>query len=157
MEYIKICEDYRSVVNSFIIENWGSPIMISKGKSHSIDQLPGYVVKKNNRIVGLITYQINGNRCEIVSLDSLFENHGIGSRLVNLVIEEAVKSGCKRCWLITSNDNTRAIKFYQKRGFDLVALHVNAIDEARRLKPEIPLTGFDNIPIKHELEFELKI
>ncbi len=36
----------------------------------------------------------------------------------------------------------------------MVALHLNAIEEYRRIKPQIPLIGFDNIPILHEIEFE---
>ncbi|MNV93512.1 hypothetical protein D3C71_1882140 [compost metagenome] len=60
-------------------------------------------------------------------------------------------------WLITSNDNTRAIRFYQKRGLDLKAVHRDAITEARKLKPSIPLIGMDGIPIRHELEFELTL
>jgi len=57
--------------------------------------------------------------------------------------------------LITTNDNINAIKFYQKRGFDLKAAHINAMDISRKLKPGIPLIGMHNIPIKHELEFEI--
>lgn len=39
-------------------------------------------------------------------------------------------------------------------GYYLVAVHVNSIEKARKLKPEIPPTGFHGIPIRHELEFE---
>ena len=44
--------------------------------------------------------------------------------------------------------------FYQRRGFDLVALYRNAVTESRKLKPEIPNAGFDGIAIRHELEME---
>ncbi|HRJ15429.1 MAG TPA: GNAT family N-acetyltransferase, partial [Saprospiraceae bacterium] len=75
------------------------------------------------------------------------------SRLVELALEYAKNCQCSRVWLVTTNDNIRAIRFYQKRGFDLVALHRNALEAARLLKPEIPMTGQDGIPIRHELEF----
>jgi hypothetical protein len=39
----------------------------------------------------------------------------------------------------------------------LVALHRGAIDEARRVKPEIPLVGDDGIPIHDELELEFQL
>ena len=32
-----------------------------------------------------------------------------------------VTAGCRRVWLITTNDNLRALRFYQRRGFRLVA------------------------------------
>jgi hypothetical protein len=31
------------------------------------------------------------------------------------------------------------------------------MEEARKLKPQIPLAGNDGIPIKHEFEFQMNI
>ena len=108
----------------------------------------------DGEVKGIITYNIENNECEIVSLDSLYENVGIGSELINQVVNEANINGYKRVWLITTNDNTHAIRYYQKRGFNMVAIHRNAINESRKIKPQIPITGFDGIPILHEIEFE---
>jgi hypothetical protein len=38
----------------------------------------------------------------------------------------------------------------------LVAIHENALEQSRRLKPEIPLTGLEGRPIRDELEFEYR-
>lgn len=57
-------------------------------------------------------------------------------------------------YLYTTNDNTRAMRFYQKRGFDMTELFRGAVDRARKIKPEIPLTGDDGIPLRHEIRFE---
>ncbi|NLJ25121.1 MAG: GNAT family N-acetyltransferase, partial [Firmicutes bacterium] len=67
----------------------------------------------------------------------------------------AADKGCKRVWVITTNDNVAAIRFYQLRGFSLVALYRNALEEARKLKPEIPLIGIDGIPVRDEVELEI--
>jgi len=104
--------------------------------------------------MGVITYHIDGTDCEIVTLDSLVNHLGLGTNLVHKVIEKANKKGCRRVWLITTNDNTHAIRFYQKRGFTWKAFHKNAIIESRKLKPEIPELGNDGIPVLHEIEFE---
>lgn len=149
-----IDEKIKKEVVDFITTNWGSPIMVTKGKIHSMDKLPGFVSLVEGNMKGLITYHIDGEDCEIVSLDSLVENKGIGNKLIECVIEKAKEENCKRVWLITTNDNTRAVRFYQKRGFDMTALHVNAVRESRKIKPEIPLKGYDDIPILHEIEFE---
>lgn len=77
--------------------------------------------------------------------------------MIDAVVRRAQKSNCSRVWLITSNDNTKAIRFYQKRGYDLKAVHPHAITEARKGKPSIPLNGFDGIPIRHEIEFEYRL
>ena len=103
----------------------------------------------------MITYRAEGNACEIVTLNSLVEGRGIGTALVQAVREVAVNAGCKRLWLITTNDNLTALRFWQKRGFWLVRVHRNAIADSRRLKPEIPLTGEHGIPIRDEIELEI--
>lgn len=154
VELKEINEDLRKEVVNLIIENWGSPIIVTKGQTHHVDRLPGYVMMEDDRIIGLITYDIKDDQCEIVSLDSFEENKGIGSSLLNKVIEKSQEVDCRRVWFITTNDNTRAINFYQRRAFDICALHLNAVMESRKIKPEIPLFGYNNIPILHEIEFE---
>ncbi|WP_019535339.1 GNAT family N-acetyltransferase [Paenibacillus ginsengihumi] len=133
------------------------PIVVSRGHVHELAHLPGDGCRIDEELVGWIFYAIAGDECEIVSLESRVENRGIGTRLIESVKERAEAAGCRKIWLITSNDNIRAIRFYQKRGFDLVAVHRDAITEARKRKPSIPLFGCEGIPIRHELEFELRL
>jgi len=127
-------------------------VMVTRGKMHQADELPGFIAVHEGKPAGLVTYHINGNECEIVSMNSLVERTGIGSALIDAVKDVAAKAGCKRLWLITSNDNTAALRFYQKRGFSLVAVYRNAVEQSRKLKPEIPLIGNDGIPLRDEIE-----
>ncbi|MEA4826378.1 GNAT family N-acetyltransferase [Clostridium sp. JNZ J1-5] len=120
-------------------------------------KLDGFVIYDKETIIGLITYTIKSNECEIMSLDSLKENQGIGTNLVNKIIEIASEKKCTKIKLITTNDNINAIRFYQKRGFDMVNIYRNALDTSRELKPSIPLLGDFNIPLKHEIEFEMDL
>ena len=39
----------------------------------------------------------------------------------------------------------------------MVCLYHNALDIARKLKPSIPMIGGFNIPLKHEIEFEMNL
>lgn len=153
-ELRSIDKETRKDVINLITENWCGPTVVTNGQVHSAETLPGFVVIDNNKLKGLITYNIENDDCEIVSLDSLIENQGIGSMLIDKVIEKAREQNCSRVWLITTNDNTHAIRFYQKRGFNLIGIHINAVQESRKIKPQIPLQGMDNIPILHEIEFE---
>ena len=43
------------------------------------------------------------------------------------------------------------------RGFRTVAVHSDAVSESRKLKPEIPEIGIDGIPIRDEIEMELRL
>jgi RimJ/RimL family protein N-acetyltransferase len=108
-------------------------------------------------MVGLVTYRIEGSQCEVVTLNSEEEGTGIGTALLEAVCREAAAAGCTRVWLITTNDNLPALRFYQKRGMRLFALHPNAVEASRKLKPEIPLAGWEGIPIRDEIELELRL
>lgn len=149
-----ITEEYKDWIEKILKTSWGSVKIITRGKIHEANKLPGFIAVKKNEPIGLITYKINNNECEIVSLDSIIEGIGVGSALLEGVKSKATEKGCKRLWIITSNDNTRALRFYQKKGFIISAFYKNAIKESRKLKPEIPLTGIDGIPIKDEIELE---
>ncbi len=147
----------KSLVASFIAENWGSQIIVTRGKMLNTIELPDFISKLDNKVIGLVTYDIQSKDCEIVTLDSKINNLGLGTRLIEKVIGKAKLYYCKRVWLITTNDNTKAIRFYQKRVFDWVGFYKNSIQESRKIKPEIPEFGDDNIPIRHEIEFELQL
>lgn len=153
----EINEQDNKKIRDFIIKNWYSTIMISKGKIHQIDKLPGFIAIDNNSIVGLITYDIVNKECEIVSLDSLIENEGCGTKLIEYVIEKAKIKKCKNVWLITTNDNTKAIRFYQKRGFIMSGFYYDSIKQARKIKKEIPIVGMNGIKILSEIELRKEI
>ena len=157
MRLLPISDLYREEVNRILFQEWHCPPSISKGRIIDTTRLEGFLCLEEDRIIGVVTYHIQAFACEIVTLNSFQENRGIGTKLIHLVMEAARANGCNRLWLITTNDDINAIRFYQKKGFDLVAAHINAMEVSRKLKPDIPLIGMDGIPIKHELEFEIII
>jgi ribosomal protein S18 acetylase RimI-like enzyme len=142
-------------VTDLFIERWGAEIVVAHDTIYHAAELPGFVAEMDGEVVGLVTFCLSGDACEIVTLDSLRPGQGIGIALIEAVKVEAVATGCRRLWLITTNDNLHALGFYQKRGFRLVAVHPGAADAARRLKPEIPLIGNDGIPLRDEIELEI--
>ncbi len=142
-------------VAAFISAHWGAPEIVSRGHIYDASRLPGFAAYQGEQIAGLVTYHIQDEACEIVSLDSLIEGFGIGTALVQAVAETARQSNCCRLWLITTNDNLHAIRFYQKRGFHLRAVFPNALAYSRQIKPSIPELGLEGIPLRDELEFEL--
>lgn len=154
-EITPLSERHRRWADDLIEERWGSVKVVTRGHVHDTSLLPGFVAVSGGEPVGLATYDIAGDECEMVSLDSLAERIGIGTALVRAVEGVARSSGCRRLWLITTNDNLAAVRFYQKRGLHIAAIHLDALEESRRLKPEIPLTGIDGIPIRDEIELEL--
>jgi DNA-3-methyladenine glycosylase I len=144
----------REWIARFITERWGAEFIVAHHEVYYCKDLPGFVALEHRERTGLVTYEIAGDECEVVSLDSTRPCMGIGTSLIDAVKAEAVKAGCRRLWLVTTNDNMNALRFYQKRGFVLVKVNRNAIDSARKLK-RVPLIGAEGIPLRDEIELEL--
>ena len=139
------------------IENWGAGFLVSKGKKIHVKNQHGYIMTEISVPVGFITYQVSDHEMEITSLLAKREQAGIGKMLIDQVKELAKISKFHRIWLVITNDNTRALAFYQKNGFSICGIRENIMDEYRKLKPEIPATGLNNIPIRDEIELEYRI
>ena len=114
---------------------------------------PGLVaVAPDGALLGVLTYVLDGVSCEILTLHAVTRGRGAGTALIGAVRERAARAGCTRLWLVTTNDNVDALRFYQRRGFALTALHPGAVTASRRtLKPEIPEIGDHGIPLRDEL------
>jgi GNAT superfamily N-acetyltransferase len=142
------------LVREFTAERWGAPVAVSSGRMHQLDRLPGFAVFEDGRLRGLATYLIEGDACELVSIDAVDEGQGIGSELLEAVCATAAGAGCSLVHLITTNDNLRALRFYQRRGFRLTEVRPGAIAGSRALKPSIPEVGCHGIPLRDELVLE---
>ena len=140
-----------------IARQWGLPVVSVSGV-HDPSDYPGFVFDVDGRPVGAVTYAVSGDECEVVTLNSGIDGQGIGRALMTEAVRAASEADCRRLWLMTTNDNIRAIDFYQRFGMDLVRLHRNFVEEVRRHKPGgtgNPKEG--DIPFRHALEFELSI
>jgi N-acetylglutamate synthase-like GNAT family acetyltransferase len=134
---------------------WGDEMVIAHGVIYNPAELPGFIAESTGNPIGLATFSISCKECELVSIETDITGNGIGKALLQAVKQSALEAGCQRLWLITTNDNLEALGFYQKIGFHLVAVHSDAILEARKIKPSIPLIGEHGIPLRDEIELEM--
>ena len=121
---------------------------------HEADKLPGLIAEIEGQRVGVLTWNVSEQMLEIVTLNVLKQREGIGKALVEEAIQMARSIKCSRVWVITTNDNSTALKFYKSTGFTIVAVHKDAVAESRKLKPEIPFVGMNGVPITDEIELE---
>ena len=139
-------------------ELMGSTRVVRLGEVLEPAGLPGLVAERDGERIGLLTYIVDGDQLEVLSLHCRVENLGAGSALLQAAAGLAAERGCRRLWLLTTNDNLRALGFYQRRGLRLCALHAGAVTRDRALKPEIPQVNPDNgIPLRDLLELELPL
>ena len=157
----RVDADDEDWVRKIVRRYWATEKVLTRGKLHDATTLPGFAAFKDDEPVGLITYaieEVDGTKqCEIITHNSMADSGGIGSCLLAAVRQEARDLGCARLWLVTTNDNTPALRFYQRRDFDICAFYKDAVKDNRRLKPEIPDEGLGGIPLRHEIELEYQL
>jgi predicted acetyltransferase/N-acetylglutamate synthase-like GNAT family acetyltransferase len=147
----------RAWLAGVLAERWGSTLIARRGTLVDAGELPGLIAEIDGEPVGLATYEEMDPLIEIVTLDSLRPSQGVGTALVERLVALAGERRCSRVWLVTTNDNLRALRFYQRRGFRLTALHAGAVDRARTLKPGIPAVGSGGLEIHDEIELAREI
>ena len=130
---------------------------MSRGREHHPFLLEGFVAEEGERLLGALSFARLGDELEVVTLDSFIENLGVGTALLKAAETLARTEHMHRICLVTTNDNIHALRFYQRRGWSIAALHLNAVEAARKIKPQIPQTGDHDIAIRHEIEFELNL
>ena len=156
MQVRRVTGDDREWTAETILSAFGSTRHVSRGRVHEdASQLDGFVVEADGRPIGCaLWHEIEGD-AELVVLVTTNRGVGAGTALLDAVVDHARGAGWKRLWLITTNDNTDAIRLYQRAGWEWVGFHPNSVTTSRNeLKPDLPPTGAHGIPIKHEIEFE---
>jgi GNAT superfamily N-acetyltransferase len=137
-------------------EQFGGPLQARRGELIDVLALQGFVAERHGRPVGLLTYRREDGQCELAFVMALEPQRGIGTALLDALREEV--ADCVRISLVTTNDNLEALRFYQRRGFVLSALRAGAVDDSRRrLKPQLPRVGSFGIPMRDEIELELRL
>lgn len=147
--------DERDWLAAQLTASWGDVMVVSCGRLRDASRLTAFVGLRGDLYVGAATVEVIGGECELVTLNAAPQREGIGSALLDATAAHAKACDCRRLYAVTTNDNVGAAAFYASRGLRLAALREGAIEEARRLKPAIPLHGANGVSIRDELEFEL--
>jgi len=152
MQINELSDDDRKWVQERTELLFGGDFVVSRDEVHDPHLLPGYIATEGPERVGLVTYAIDDEACEIVTIDSLCQFMGIGTELLEKVESIALAAGCDHLWAITTNDNLDAQRFFQKRGFVISAVRLGSMSKIRLLKPSVPRVGYHGIPIRDEIE-----
>jgi ribosomal protein S18 acetylase RimI-like enzyme len=144
----------RDYIRATLTDQWGDTMVVGHGEAIDAAQLPALIAFRGVNRAGLVTYRPDVTAWEVVTLHATPPGVGVGTMLLDALRAKAVRHDVRRLWLVITNDSTRALRFCQRYGFELRALHLDAVAEARKLKPGIPLES-DGIPLRHELRLEL--
>lgn len=138
-------------IHTALVETWGSARIVVNGDIVDATRHPCLIAGDNAGLLVFRDHRPDG--VEIIAMEAFAANKGIGKQLLDHLIRESTERGKRYISATTTNDNLPALRFYQRAGFRVFDLRAGAIDLAReRLKPEIPETGCEGIPIRDELE-----
>jgi len=147
----------RGQVQFLVDESWSGPFIVANGKMHDTRTLPGYAAVYDGEVLGYLLFELRNDECEIMVLESITPNIGIATTLIERVIQTANANNAHKIVVRTTNDNTHALRFYQRRGFIMSEIRLNIMEAARMLKPTIPYHGMDGISMRDEITFALHI
>jgi GNAT superfamily N-acetyltransferase len=123
-----------------------------------LDPGVGFVAIGNRTRVGLLTYRLEHDAAELSSIIATRRRAGIGTALLAAFIEAVRAAHLDWIWVVTTNDNLDALRFYQRRGFRIGEVRVGAVDRTRLgLKPSIARLGEHGIPLRDEIELVLDL
>jgi ribosomal protein S18 acetylase RimI-like enzyme len=148
----RLTESEHAWLRSTLRERWPHELLVGRGRVREISELSALVALEGGERVGLLTYVVEGEVAELVTLDALRPGAGVGAPLIARLAELAQRAGARRILAMVTNDNVRGLRYYQRLGFCLSELRAGAIQELRSHKPWIPANGQDDIPIRDEIE-----
>lgn len=90
------------------------------------------VAEHDGKIVGSVIGGFDGRRGIVYHLAVAQElrGEGLGGRLMDEVEGRLREKGCLRVYLLVTNENETAIRFYEKRGWNEMNMHIYAKDIA---------------------------
>jgi N-acetylglutamate synthase-like GNAT family acetyltransferase len=142
-------------ISELMEKYWGGEPLVIRAKNYYPSRLDGILALRGEEIIGFLFFDIQDSACEIIVFEVFDKTKGLGTTILEKLKDLAKHKGCKRIFLMTTNDNLDALRFYQRRGFHICAVHIDSVKESRKMKPGIPMNGEYGIPIRDEIDLEL--
>ncbi len=140
-------------VGTHLRKRWGDSLLMH-GRVWMLGEYKAISAKRGNVLLGMVTYAFDKNTLLVLTLDNFSGEKGIGSRLLEAVSERGRAEGASLIRVMTTNDNTPSLRYFQLLGFRLVAFYPGAITNYRVFVPSLPETGVDGIAVRDALELE---
>jgi ribosomal protein S18 acetylase RimI-like enzyme len=157
-------------IDAMFAATWGEPRVAAGGRLYDLRTLPALVATRavvagsardsdgthqadepSEQIVGVLTYEIDGDGIEVVSIEADPPHEGTGTALLAAAADLGKAEGLARLFLVTTNDNIDAFRFYQRRGLHILEVRPDGVARSREVKPLIPLIGSYGIPMRDEI------
>lgn len=147
----------RKELEQLLRMRWPEETLIICGEFIRPEDVEGLGYYADGRLHGIGTWRSHGKTMHIVAINAFSGVRGVGIAIVDAMVDHGRRHEMTLLRATISNDNTVALRFYQKRGFRVTALHRGIFDVMRSMKPSIPQIGLDGIPMRDEFELEFEL
>ncbi|MBC7260953.1 MAG: GNAT family N-acetyltransferase [Chloroflexi bacterium] len=147
-------EDY-DAIKEMALMYWGETEVVCFDQTYDILKLPALLAFSDDKLAGMLSYAIEGDRMTIVMLNvhPEFQGRRTARSLLAIAEREARNRGLSRLVVATSNDDLPALYLYQRWGFVISEIKPGAIlAHHGREEP-----GFASIPVRDEIRLERKL
>lgn len=81
-----------------------------------------FVLLEDNRVIGFLEYEVLFDDAEIfmIAVHPDFQGKGLGRMLMDFCVKDLQREGVRSVYLDVAVNNTRALEFYRKYGFEVV-------------------------------------
>jgi ribosomal protein S18 acetylase RimI-like enzyme len=144
-------------MQALLSRRWGDTLMMF-GRAWKIGDYAALVARdRKGEALGLATYALQKATMLVLTVDNFSETRGLGKALLEAVEALARQQGARALRVLTTNDNTPAIRYFQKLGFKMVAFYPGAITIYRTVARDLPEIGVDGIPVRDAIELEIDL
>ena len=129
----------------------GGPVIVSSGRLYELSRQELLIAVAAEEPVGFVAFRCEGEKAEVLAIKSLHRQHGIGTTLLAHVEDVVRRRGVGEVVLVTTNDNTDALRFYQRRGYQILDFQRNAFRDVLLLKgldPNAVIIGQHGIVVR---------
>jgi ribosomal protein S18 acetylase RimI-like enzyme len=145
----------RTTLEDLLRLRWSDSTMFVRGRLLAPQDVEALGAYFDNRLQGMVTWRIEEGTLYMLTMDNVTDQRGVSTALVNAMLALGRSKGFPFMRALLTNDNWPGFRWYQKRGFRIVAVHPGIVDMMRQLKPSIPEKGVDGIGIHDEIELEI--
>ncbi|HUN12322.1 MAG TPA: GNAT family N-acetyltransferase [Rhabdaerophilum sp.] len=145
------------LLKALLSRRWGEDLMMF-GRTWKRGEYQAIVARdEKGEVLGLATHALQKSTILALTIDNFSERRGIGKALLDHVAEIGRQQGGRALRVLTTNDNTPALRYFQKLGFRIVALYPGAVMIYRTVAPNLPEIGVDGIPVRDAIELEIDL
>lgn len=147
----------RALLEDMLKLRWSEETVFIRGDILRAAEVEGLGVYLDDRLQGVATWRIQGRILQLITINNITDRRGVSTALVEGMLALGRQKGVSLLRAYLTNDNTEGMRFFQLRGFRIVAFFPGYVDIMRQLKPSLPLKGAHGIPMRDGIELEIEL